>query len=319
MKHIFILILLCFLIGKQANAQGEVKLSDIKTPVSPGFVIADVTPSSIEKPSTPKGVVASLLSIKNGGSLEVSPYWIIKSKSRESLLYDTFIKRKFFFAKTLSFSISTFKSDTGSYLSVGARFRPISIFSNGQIAQITAKQGEIVAELSQLPANINLQKLERLTQELDDLDKQPLLSAEIAGALLGYSTNKSYEGLKTSRMGFWANICFIPPKTNLEVILLARYLKNRETANFTKEANLFDFGTSIGFEKDKFSFHTEFVYRKDNFLQKDYHRIAAVLNYKLNDQIYFVGSIGKNFTNVNNIIALLGINFGLSKDQLKLQ
>lgn len=301
------------------NAQDlQLKLSEIKTPTNPGFSLADVSPSIVQKPTNPRGLVASLLSIKDGGALEVSPYWIIKSKSRDELTYEGFNNNQLKFSKIFALSVATFKSDTSSYLSLGARILSLKIHSSESKTKAGKLITQIIENLSLPPNRIDLRKIDTLRNDLENLQKHPIFRLEVAGAWLGYSTKNSYEGLQKSRSGLWMNMCYTPLNSNLEIIALARYINNSAVSNFSKESNLLDLGLSVGFEKSDFSLHGELVFRNDNVLNKSYHRIAAVANYKLNDQIYLVSSFGKNFTEVNNIIALIGVNFGLSKEQLKL-
>jgi hypothetical protein len=47
------------------------------------------------------------------------------------------------------------------------------------------------------------------------------------------------------------------------------------------------------------------------------NRIAVVGSYAFSDNMYITTTLGKNFSQVNNIIALAGINFGVSKTKIK--
>jgi hypothetical protein len=60
-------------------------IEDLKTPDSPGFVLLGVSPSAIERPSTPKALAVSLLSAVTKGdnllpsdyAVTVAPYWLV--------------------------------------------------------------------------------------------------------------------------------------------------------------------------------------------------------------------------------------------------
>jgi hypothetical protein len=297
-----------------------VSLTDLQTPVSPGFVLADQTPSSINRPTNPRGFVASLLSLNSGGALEVTPYWIIRSQKRDTLSYTNYIKKVVPFWQTLSISATSFKSDTGSYISAGIKTTLIRVYSKKMIKKVNSKVDTLEGLLGNLPIDLDTAAISKTKKELKELDKRPVFVVEIAGAILGYSPNNGYEQLNRSRLGGWANIAY-KPHDQINIIGLIRYINNKFQKGFSEDANLFDTGLSFGFENklQTLSVNSEYIHR-NNFLTKTAsHRLAIVANYKLTEQLYFVGSLGKNFDQVNNIIALFGINLGLSNSKAKIK
>lgn len=316
MKNFFLFLLVTFFVSYCVSVKGQT-ITDIQTPVSPGFVLADQTPSSVNRPSNTKSLVASFLSLNRGGALEVAPYWIIRSSSRDKLTYEDYIKTKVPFLQTLSFSITSFKSDTGSYLSAGFRFVPLKIYGSITRTAISTKVATLVGLLSTIP--LDTAAISKARKELKEIDNRPILVVEIAAATLGYSPDNGYDRLNRSRTGIWANAAFKPsPSTNL--IALIRYINNAQQERFSESSKMFDLGASFGIENKQktFSLNAEYVYRNNYLTEVKSHRVVAVANYKFTDQIYFVGSFGKNFAKVDNIVALFGINFGLSSNTLKL-
>lgn len=78
-------ILICIVCKGQDN-QTNITLSDLETPNSPSFILLDISPSSIEKPTTPKAFSTSIINsinqsngaIPSNFAMEFSPYWFIK-------------------------------------------------------------------------------------------------------------------------------------------------------------------------------------------------------------------------------------------------
>jgi len=82
---------LCLLLNVSAQVvDNAVKLKDLAVPNSPSFIIADITPSLIQTPTTPKSFVFGLAqSYQQSGdgfpqnySAEFAPYWWLKPKNR---------------------------------------------------------------------------------------------------------------------------------------------------------------------------------------------------------------------------------------------
>jgi hypothetical protein len=115
------LLLLCVLaIGApSAFAQAPpatITLDGLQTPPSPAFTLLGVSPTTIDRPTTPQGIAFNLLAaavksdslIPSDYALEVAPYWL---KNRPNLSYNTYFAPKTTqsIAQTLSFSFVTSK------------------------------------------------------------------------------------------------------------------------------------------------------------------------------------------------------------------
>ncbi|MGB4846187.1 MAG: hypothetical protein WBP16_17090 [Ferruginibacter sp.] len=92
MKKLKILLVIIFL-GFQLYAQevnNNVTLKDLAVPNSPAFIVADITPSLIQTPNTPKAFVFGLAQsyqqssdgFPQNYSVEFAPYWWLKPKNR---------------------------------------------------------------------------------------------------------------------------------------------------------------------------------------------------------------------------------------------
>src|SRR2546422_11011326 len=58
-------------------------LEELRTPASPAFVLLDLTPSAVERPTPPKALAASLLAatgdlrfLPRNYAIDVAPYWL---------------------------------------------------------------------------------------------------------------------------------------------------------------------------------------------------------------------------------------------------
>ena len=93
MKNLTVFIIL-ILLGSNAVAQGNVNnsvtLKELAVPNSPAFIIADITPTLIQTPNTPKSFVLGLAQsyqqssdgFPQNYSAEFAPYWMLKPKNR---------------------------------------------------------------------------------------------------------------------------------------------------------------------------------------------------------------------------------------------
>lgn len=89
-----IIFLVVLLTAVRLNAQNEITLEDLQTPNSPGFILLDVAPTSIERPANVKAFTASMLNALNSGgsfaknyAAEFAPFWFVKSRNISPLKY----------------------------------------------------------------------------------------------------------------------------------------------------------------------------------------------------------------------------------------
>src|SRR5687767_1712300 len=132
MKRYFVILFFFMLAGWTANAQ-EISLSQLTMPSSPGWVLADKAPASIEKPTTPRAFRVSLLNLLQGSAIEATPFWF---SNKPDLEYSDWIRKKSLFIETLNISAASYKTDSNSHLSLGLRSQVIRIYSQGQLAKL---------------------------------------------------------------------------------------------------------------------------------------------------------------------------------------
>ena len=74
-------------------------------PSSPGFVLLDKAPSSIDKPQNPKAFGISLLNLWQGGAVDFTPYWIIPNHPKYTFEKD--LNKIFPILQTFDISVAT--------------------------------------------------------------------------------------------------------------------------------------------------------------------------------------------------------------------
>jgi len=109
-----------------------------------------------------------------------------------------------------------------------------------------------------------------------------------------------------------------PKGDDFYITALTHYINNEKFEGYLIKADLFDVGARLNYDISNFCVSLEYLQRFNltKNIGSDY-RIAVVGSYAFSDNIYFTTTFGKNFTEVNNIISLAGINFGISQKKVK--
>jgi hypothetical protein len=140
----------------------------------------------------------------------------------------------------------------------------------------------------------------------------------IDGAL-GYNNfflDNNYSSSHFGRMGAWLtmnysqNLGNAKGKNYLNFYALGRYLSDGTTRELDKYVvrNFTDFGGKLEFEFNKVSFSYEYIRRIAPNVNT--FRSSGMLKYKITNQVYLTAAFGKNFGSQNNLISLVGLNWG---------
>lgn len=323
-----------------AYAQGdnEVTFDELETPSSPGFILLDDAPASIERPTTPQGFGASLLGFfqGTGGAIETAPYWLANHPNLTA--EDFYKKHNLTILQHLSFSAATVRSDSSQYVSGGIRTRLYQKYSDDGLMALDAKKQEIeslmlnidfvrAAQLQGTEDPEELKELKKIENQLEELDGlrgeyqelllKPVFTLDVAGAVGAGSMSKSYKDMSLSRWAIWVSLNYRPKGNDFYFTVLGRYLNNQEFEGYSDNSTLVDIGTRLNYDVKKFSASLEYLHRLDldNSIFDDF-RIAAIGSYQINDNFYLTSTFGKNFTDIENIIAMAGINFGFSQKKV---
>ncbi|WKL50478.1 hypothetical protein Q1W71_12055 [Flavobacterium pectinovorum] len=309
--RIVILALLFFTTSLNSFAQdSKVDISTLETPTSPAFILLDDTPESVERPTTPQGVATSFLGAFNGagGAVEVAPYWL----AYRDITAEQMIKKRFPFKQFLSFSFANVKGDSATYVTGGIRAR-IFQYQNTKRKSDALKLYNEIGELSADPIK-NHDAIQKKKKEYQKLLSNPSFSINFASAIAAGSVDNSYDNLSFARWGSWINFDFNFSKNTFNI--LSRFITNEKLENYEAKADLIDIGAKYSYDFGRLNLGMEYVQRFNiiDDTDEDY-RIAGIGKYQLMDNVYLTASFGKNFTDVDNVIALAGISFGYSAKQ----
>lgn len=352
---IFILIIPSVLYSQ--DMKDTIRLEDLKMPVSPGFAILDLSPTTIESPTSPKMLGLQVLNYINSSNkglpqniaFEFSPYWIFRQPNETIYKYlglpdaqsSNIVAGVF---RKLSLSLAVYATDTlthlapnTSYLSFGLRTNIITLW--GKSAEITAKK--FLSSRNQLRQEILRRNpdidLNTMRQQIDSayaantvnaFTVKPMLVVDGAFAYSQAFVDGDYKNKRFNRSGWWLNATINAPlspqkKDNFFVIFYFRSLTDNVLSDtlhnqFTKQ-DATDLGIRAGYEKGRFQVSAEHInrnYRSDKSLNG--YRTTGIIQFKVNDGLYLMGSFGKNFSQEHNLFTMLGINWGIGKQALTL-
>jgi hypothetical protein len=314
MKKVYALLLAALVAGI-TYGQTVVEFDDLQTPASPGFILMDETPSAIERPTSPQGFGLSALNLFKGGAIEVAPFWL---KAHPNLTAKQMAENKTPLLYNLSISAATANLDSGKYITGGIRTRLVQVYSKTQLNKRDSLQKVLINLLSKDPDSLDMNAISAAGDSYDDFVKKPVFTLDIAGAIaLNANEAENNRTVKASRWATWLAFNWRPKGDDFYVTAVGRYVYNVKFEEYANRNHLFDYGARLNYDIGKFTLSAEALQRL-NFTESDFsnYRLAIVASYQVIDNIYFTGTFGKNFEDTNNLITLVGINFGISKNKL---
>lgn len=300
------------------NATDKIALQSLETPASPGLILLDKAPSSIERPTTPQGFGVGVLGLLTGtgGAMEFAPFWLT---NHEKLTAQKMYENRFPILYNLSISAATLKKDTSSYLATGLRTRLFQSYNPTTLAALADVKSKLEMALAELdPEKPDFKNIEKLQKQYAKLIESPILTIDFAAAIGGGSISNSFDDVAINRWSSWMTLNWRPKGNDFYVTAVGRYIKNDKFEKYRGNVSLVDVGARLNYDINKLCISVEYLQRF-NMTQSsgaDY-RLAAIGSYQLSDKVYIVTTFGKNFTSVDNIIALAGFNFGMSNAKVK--
>lgn len=298
-------------------AQSDLSFQSMQTPASPGFILLDQTPSSIERPTTPQGFGASVLGVLSGsgGAMEVAPYWLT---SHKDLKAEDMYKKHGEIVQNFSLSAAHVVADSVGYVAFGGRTRLFRLYGKKQTQKLDSLKNDLIKLLADIDDDSSLDDIEAARQKYADLILKPIFTIDLAGAYAGSSPTNSYDDLQSSRWALWASLNWRPEGNDFYITVLSRYIGNNRFIGYTDGSNLIDLGTRANYDMGRFSASLEYLQRfnVNSSTGKTDNRLAAIGTYQISDKFYFTTTIGKDFSDVNNMIALAGVNFGFSQSKV---
>ena len=319
MKKIYLLIGLALPGVAYFGQEADFKLNDLYIPSSPGLILGDKAPASIERPTTPRAFGVSVLNFIKGGAMEVTPFWLT---NKPDYTFDDWVNKKFMAVESFNISVASFKENDGYGVAPGIRSQLFRTFTPKSKKSIADKHEHIIELLTATDTSGNLvldeKAIHQAQDELEQLMAKGIFSVDLAGAMVSTSSSNTFKELSAQKYGAWVNASYIPNKFPLAFTALARYSWTSGNTVAVADTSKLDFGASLSFQKEKFDIAFEYISRSDFSNQKHSDRFALVCNYVYSENIVLVTSFGKNFSDTDNIITTLGLKFGIARERKSL-
>jgi hypothetical protein len=161
---------------------------------------------------------------------------------------------------------------------------------------------------------------------------RPLFSVDLALSSSIAFGNNSFSNSKSYRSGGWLTLAFCKPLTKngdidkllknknyINAYAMLRLMSENSTADFKtfNKQHFFDAGGRLEFEFNKFALSLESLHRsKRNSKLLNANRTVGIIQYRLTENFYFLGTFGKSFEKVKNLVALFGLNFGFGSNSV---
>jgi hypothetical protein len=218
----------------------ELKLDDLKMPNSPAFILLDVAPTSIDRPTSTKAFATSVLNnvnqnngIPQNYAVEFTPYWFVKHPKLTAFKYWGYNKEEDkqlvgSQAKYLSVSFATVNSSVNAVtgknynnMSLGVRSTLLNVRKNkkgaSDIDDLKAKNLKFIQRVSQIndenirksPAEVaelvdNDATLRRLGDDINEiLNRKPIVALDFAAASSWAFDDTNYSSGRFNRAGAW--------------------------------------------------------------------------------------------------------------------
>ena len=300
------------------STSNEINFQNLETPTSPGFILLDNTPASIERPTTPQGFGLSLLGFfqGTGSSMEFSPFWLT---SHPELTVEKMYKNQFPILYNFSISAVTIKSDSSYYLAGGFRTRLFQIYSQYTIDKLDSIKYLLESALADLSSDtsLSLLNIKKLHSDYSNFISKPIFTIDIASAIGSRSATNTFNELGLNLWAAWMSFNYRPKGDDFYITTLTRYKNNENFKENKVITKLLDLGSRLNYDINNICISLEYLHRV-NITSKNYsdYRIAAIASYQISENFFITSTFGKNFTNINNIIALAGVNFGFSQSKI---
>ena len=257
-------ILISFLAGIlvcQAYPQGDIQLEDLQMPASPAFVLLDVAPSSIERPTTIKAFTTSLVNnitetngIPENYAVDFAPYWFFRHKNLTAMKYwgfnhigDQYRETPFSQMRYGSLSMASVRSqipvDTLAELqyvnNIAFGFRTCLFQIRGasaidELVKLNKKYKDRLKEIADNPlipgselANV-IAGDEDLLNTINDirsvLARKPVFAIDLAASGAWSFGNSDFNSISINRYGLWLILSYSQSLNKKEKTIKENYL-----------------------------------------------------------------------------------------------
>jgi hypothetical protein len=316
------------------------QLNDIKTPISPAFVILGVAPTVVARPTTPRAVGIALVSANSDSSgngfprnlaLEVAPYWL---SNRPALTFAQYDHPSVWqsLQQTLSVSVAT-KNGVANTANETPSIGALGLRASWTIGASSPLEQQVLAAYHAKAKTFLLQAtrptdaevsiaLRPFVMAMREAMKQGRWIVEAAAASSAMFPNNNLDQAETQKNAIWITPSYrfersgFNPTTGMlteaptiDFVTVFRYSEDRTITDATGRNNI-DTGARVLWESSTIGVSVEHVERFGD--GKHTRRTSILGEYKLSDNLYLSATFGRNFAGENpggNLIALFGINF----------
>lgn len=333
----------CFLVhcalASHAGAQtGAVTIDDLTAPTSPGFVLLDLAPASVERPENPKSFALNLLNrlasssgLPKDYAMEVAPYWL---HSHPGLTFREYQRPTVLqsMAQTFSVSVATTPAGDAPSASPGTRLA-LGLRANVWNGRPSSSLEDLVENLEQINGVIldKLARKENIDEEraearetslaIQALDKQRLgFFLTVAGGQVWEIPDADTRHSRVQRRGFWVTPAYrvracgpagAACVSSVDFIGVVRALKDLQ-----KDA-LWDYGARLLWRPTKeLHLSVETLQRNKRSATPapaDTSRTVGMLEYRIRPDLVVYGSFGRDFekdSGVRPLVSIMGLNIG---------
>jgi hypothetical protein len=155
------------------------------------------------------------------------------------------------------------------------------------------------------------------------LSGKPLFAVDVASGYNSSFLDNSFSQNRFGRFGAWSTVSFslpLSPKKNpsnyINLYALGRYIRDGLPMDTSLSVvNYLDAGGKFEFEFEKISVAYEYIYRFSDFGET--YRSNGIIKFKVSQNVYLTAAFGKNFGNANDLISMLGLNWGIGSGNEK--
>jgi hypothetical protein len=359
MKRIIIILVVLLAAGRAwadeiaTEAEKVADFDKLRTPDSPAFVILGVSPTEIQRPTTPKALAVALsgfvtgqdpsISIPESFALEVAPYWLFSHPDLDLQTYrDDHLMRPI---RTFSISVGTSQTartdemevdHTDSDLALGVR---TTLFQTGDQDACTKKATDIamgavlsaeeLKEVTNAGPNgaakhkeiieRNLKRLKADSNCVALITSSRGFSIDLAGAIDIRAIDSKLTREATSFAGYsvWTNASYDRP--SFSGVAMGRLAGHDDGMDLQ---HVLDAGLRGIFKHTDYALSAEGLVRR-RFTDDDdktTYKVDVTIEYQLADSTWLSLTFGKSFAfapdEVGQLFSLANVQFGVGKPTL---
>jgi hypothetical protein len=330
---------LAWTMGHAAAQAVSLKLDSLRPPASPAFVLLDVAPSTIQRPTTPRAVAFGLASsaVEAGGlpknyAVAFAPYWLT---SHPRLTLDAYEHGGLAanVARTLDFSFASAeraKDSTGTplpgtRLGWGVRALPLKGVQSDSVPILLDSIRSIHKRCLLVDdtegcitrADSTIHDLVRRTQR--EMRDRYGWTLEVAGGMTLDFPNDDYARGRGERIGVWITPGYRAQHSPMQNLFVLRYI--RDLADV--DQNTLDFGGRVYWEWKQAALSGEVVQRWSGPDWTNTQRVTGTVEFQITGDLYATYSIGRDFAppagGDNRLVSILGVNLGIGSKPSLLQ